>query len=109
MINVVFLKDVESQLLIGFNVAGHAFFSDSGKDIVCASVTSAVQLTANAITECLKSTSAKIHLVGNSIDLKLDRSVDISKEVVFIDALYLHLNLIESSYPKNIKVTVEEV
>ena len=37
----------------GFSVSGHAGYADSGKDIVCAAVSSAVQLTANGITVVL--------------------------------------------------------
>ena len=36
----------------GFCVRGHAGYSESGSDVVCAGVTTAVQLTANGITEC---------------------------------------------------------
>ncbi len=35
-------------------ISGHAGFADAGEDIVCASVSSAVQLVANGITECAK-------------------------------------------------------
>ena len=52
MIRVEFTKSGE--LLTSFSVSGHAGYDDYGHDIVCASVTSAVQLTANGITEVLK-------------------------------------------------------
>ena len=51
MIRVEFTKSGE--LLTCFSVSGHAGYDDYGHDIVCASVTSAVQLTANGITEVL--------------------------------------------------------
>ena len=38
--------------IVGFRVKGHAGFAESGQDIVCASVTSAVQMAANGLTEC---------------------------------------------------------
>ena len=39
---------------MGFAVSGHAGYDDYGHDIVCASVTSAVQMTANGLTEVLE-------------------------------------------------------
>ena len=36
--------------LYGFKISGHAGYADKGEDIVCASVSSAVQLVANTIT-----------------------------------------------------------
>ena len=38
--------------VVGFRVTGHAGYAESGSDIVCAGVTTAVQLVANGITEC---------------------------------------------------------
>ncbi len=49
MINADFQK--KDSVIIGFSVKGHAEFADEGEDIVCASVSSAVQLVANAITD----------------------------------------------------------
>ena len=49
MITVRFQKS--GSRLRAFSISGHAGYADAGQDIVCASVTSAVQLTANAITE----------------------------------------------------------
>ena len=52
MIVAKFFKS--SRKFIGFQISGHAGFAESGYDIVCASVSSAVQLTANNITEIFK-------------------------------------------------------
>ena len=41
---------------VGFSVSGHAMFDEAGRDIVCAAVSSAVQLTVNGITEILHQT-----------------------------------------------------
>ena len=49
MITAQFQKS--GQKFKAFSIEGHAGYADAGRDIVCASVTSAVQLTANAITE----------------------------------------------------------
>ena len=49
MIVAEFLK--KNGNITGFKVSGHAGYDDIGKDIVCASVSSAVMMTANLITE----------------------------------------------------------
>ena len=64
MIRVEFTKSGE--LLTSFSVSGHAGYDDYGHDIVCAPVTSAVQLTANGITEVLK-LPAKVDVEENLI------------------------------------------
>ena len=38
---------------VGFKVTGHAGYAGKGHDVACASVTSAVQMAANTVTEIL--------------------------------------------------------
>ena len=40
--------------ITGFKVSGHAEYDESGRDIVCAGVSSAVMMTANLITEIFR-------------------------------------------------------
>ncbi len=49
MIKAVFYK--KNGLFVGFDVSGHAGYAESGSDIVCSAVSSAVMLGANLITE----------------------------------------------------------
>ncbi|MFQ8600843.1 MAG: ribosomal-processing cysteine protease Prp [Oscillospiraceae bacterium] len=49
MIRAVFQKS--GDWFKGFEISGHAGYAGHGRDIVCASVSSAVMLTANAVTE----------------------------------------------------------
>ena len=56
--------------LVGFSVSGHAGYADAGEDIVCAAVSSAVQLTANGITEIL-GLSASVEAEGDTVSLRL--------------------------------------
>ena len=51
MIHARFL--VKDGQISGFEVRGHAGYDDAGRDIACASVTSAVQMAANTVTEVL--------------------------------------------------------
>ncbi|MBQ8598740.1 MAG: ribosomal-processing cysteine protease Prp [Oscillospiraceae bacterium] len=93
--------------LTAFSLRGHAGYDDFGKDIVCASVTSAVQLTANAITEVLK-VRADVQVLENEI--RLNMPAQCPQEVFsFMEALLLHLEILAEDYEGTIKVKVSEV
>ena len=105
MIRVEFIKSGE--LLTSFSVSGHAGYDDYGHDIVCASVTSAVQLTANGITEVLK-LPAKVDVEENLIRVTLP-SRQREKGQPFLQALRLHLRLLAQDYEGTIQVNLSEV
>ena len=93
--------------LTAFSLRGHAGYDEYGKDIACASVTSAVQLTANAITEVLK-VRADVKVLDNQIKLKLpDDSLEQAQS--FMEALLLHLNILSEDFEGAILVKVSEV
>lgn len=104
MITAVFRR---GGLWRGVEVSGHAGWAAAGRDVVCASVSSAVQLTSNGITEILK-VPAKVLVDENTVCCELPAGA--KKEASdFIDALYLHFNLLAQDYPDYIKITVLEV
>lgn len=105
MIRVEFTKSGE--LLTSFSVSGHAGYDDYGHDIVCASVTSAVQLTANGITEVL-GLPAKVDVEENLIRVTLPRQQR-EKGQPFLQALLLHLRLLAQDYEGTIQVNLSEV
>ena len=93
--------------LTGFTVSGHAGYADAGEDIVCAAVSSAVQLTANGITEVL-GMKARVTAKGDTVSLKMD-SLPSEDGEAFLKALRLHLEVLAEDYPKNVKLTCTEV
>lgn len=105
MIDARFHK--KNDALVGFTVSGHAEYDTYGQDIVCASVTSAVQLTANAITEVLE-VKATVEVDENEICVRLPEEVD-ERCTAFMEALYLHLVIFSQDYEGTIKVTLTEV
>lgn len=105
MINAVFYR--QDGVYKGFSVSGHAGFADFGQDIVCASVTSALQLTANGITEVLK-VCADVIVLDNEIKLLLP-DTDNSCAVKFLQAFYMHLELLSKDYNGTIKLIISEV
>ena len=97
----------ENGAFTGFAVSGHAGFDQHGRDIVCASVSSAVQLTVNGITEIL-SERADIKVKENLVKLLLKDGP--SRETnAFFKALKLHLELLCEDYPGTIHISCMEV
>ncbi len=104
MINAEFFDNGRK---IAFIINGHAGFADSGEDIVCAAVSSAVQLTVNGITEIIK-VMADVEVLENEISLKLPPHAPL-EAISFVEALYLHIKLLSEDYGDFIKVFVTEV
>ena len=87
-------------------ITGHADFAAHGKDIVCAAVSSAFQLCANGITEVLQ-VNAKVSVGGNTAEIELpDNCAPCATS--FIDALKLHLSILEEQYPEYIEIMEDE-
>lgn len=107
MISVHFFE--KQGQLSGVSVSGHAGYAAYGQDIVCASVTSAVQLTANGITEIVKA-NCEVNAQENCVTLMLGETGAKAEEALhFLQALYLHLSILAEDYPKSVKVIVSEV
>lgn len=100
MINAEFY--LKNETLTGFSVKGHAGYADFGLDVVCASVTSAVELTANAITEILN-VPAIVGVLENEVRLSLPNG-NFQEALTFLKALRLHLELLSQDYAENIRV-----
>jgi len=104
MITAEFFK--KQGALNGFQIKGHAGFSAKGNDIVCASVSSAVQLVANTITECFM-IKAEVTVLNDRIQLQLPEYN--SNGATLIEGLLLHLTVISEDYKGTIKIKTSEV
>ncbi len=87
--------------LAGFSVSGHAGFANSGKDIVCAAVTSAVELTANGITE-IAHEKAAVTVGDNEVRLTVEKITP--QSTLLLQAMRLQLQLLAEQFPKNIRM-----
>ena len=87
-------------------ISGHAGYAPAGEDIVCAAVSSAVQLTANALTEILH-TGAAVDISENSVRLQPATGDEGPQQ--FLLALRPHLLLLADDYPGTVQVTISEV
>ena len=112
MITAVFYK--KGREFSGFRVSGHAGYDEYGLDIACASVSSAVELSANLITEIFHiSADVKVSEdADNAVTLKIaetceeDQKQNASK---VIEGLKLHLELLSEEFEKTIKTEISEV
>jgi len=81
-------------------ISGHAKFDDYGKDIVCASVSSIVYTTINAI---LNFNDKAIEVIDESnLTIKINSNDNITNTLIknMIDLL----KDLEEQYPKNLKI-----
>ncbi len=93
-------------MLVGFTVSGHAGFADSGSDIVCAAVTTAVNMTANGITEIAK-INATVNVKENEVQLKVKESSP--ESVLMLQSMRLQMEILQEQFPKNIRIYDMEV
>ncbi len=105
MINAKFFIDSQGDP-VGFTVSGHAGYASSGKDIVCASVSSAVMLTVNTAAENF-GLGVDCDVSGDTISCKFKESS--SQGVNLLLGLKAHLETLSEDYPKFIKVNISEV
>ena len=85
---------------VSLNVKGHAEFSEKGKDLVCASVSSIVFGLMNALDELNK--KVVINELDNEINIVNDSKN--SKADDYIELAIFQLKTLEESYEKYVKV-----
>lgn len=106
MVTARFYNSSDNKML-GFHVSGHAGFSDFGSDIACASVSSAVMLTANTITEVFK-INAKVEVNENEILLKLLEDKEGNGDKLLL-GLLMQMDLLSDEFPGAIKIVTKQV
>lgn len=92
-------------LLNGFSISGHAGYADRGQDVVCASVSSAVQLIVNLLNEF--DCEPKMNLGNNLVECRTTASPNTASAM--LEQLKLHFEAILEEFPKTINITTSEV
>ncbi len=109
MIKAFFFKN--NNHYCSFKIEGHSGYASKGDDIVCAAVSSAVDMTIGAIKNVVKQQcEVEINSAKALVNFKLTRN-SAQQDVVassFIEALYLHIANISKSFPKNVTVRVQD-
>jgi hypothetical protein len=106
MIKAEFLLSHEKDIL-GFHIKGHSGFDSSGRDIICAFVSSAAYMTANTVTEIIGVDAVAEENDGEML-VRVDKK-DAAKCRDVFQGLKLHLINTEEQYPNYLKVIFTEV
>ena len=103
MVHAVFYQS--DGLFRGFDISGHAGYAKSGADIVCASVSSAVQFAVNILDkfDC----EPKMNVGDNLISCRVTTSEKNADAILEVFAN--HLKSILEEFPETIKITISEV
>ena len=100
-VNVSFIgNDVKS-----LEVKGHALFDKYGKDIVCAGVSAIVIGGFNALEKYINNKSVELIEKENELAIVINNSNEEIQNIV--STILIQLQTIESSYQKNIKITIK--
>ena len=106
MTTVTFLT--EDARIIGFDVQGHSGWGESGEDIVCAAITSAVRLVEATVNDVMGLCAAvKVREADASISLRLPGGLANTAESTcqnLLTGLMVYLVQLAEEYPENISV-----
>ena len=106
MTTVTFLT--EDARIIGFDVQGHSGWGESGEDIVCAAITSAVRLVEATVNDVMGLCAAvKVREADASISLRLPGGLANTAESTcqnLLTGLIVYLAQLHDEYPDNIEV-----
>lgn len=113
-INVQFFRS--AGLYTGFAVSGHDAAdinpdTDADFSVLCAAVSSAVQLTCNTLTECFRVPQEAVSVrpaenMLNQIALRLERPDPVQSEI--IHGLLIHMQLLSEDFGSRISVKTHE-
>ena len=91
-----------------FTIEGHSGWADSGEDILCAAITSAVRLTECAVNDVLGlEAQVKVNEQDASLTLKLPRNLEGEADQVcqtLLAALMVYFVQLQEEYPQHINV-----
>ena len=107
VVKAVFFK--RGERLSGFEISGHADYTDDeSADIACASVSSAVMLTANSITHFFD-IKAEVAAKENLVTLELpNRFEGIEAGFRLVESLKEHLKMVAEDYEGTVEISVLE-
>ena len=107
MIHVNFKISSELDCIIGFKVLGHAFYDESGKDIVCAACSILTINTINSLENLLK---IEYKLKQDEEKGRMIFDLKNNHDVQLLLASYrLGISTIAKEYPKHLTISTEEV
>ena len=94
--------------MVGFAIAGHDTPDNSGVSVLCAAVSSAAYLTANAVTEIGGVKPLVLETGDGLMTMRLSRN-DAKTCALLLEGLRLHLEALAADHPSIITVKITEV
>ena len=110
MINVTIFKD-SSDMYRGFSLVGHAGYTESGNDIVCAAVSMLSTNTVNSIDE-LTEDKISCHVDEDTglLSMSFNGKIISNESKLLVDSLIIGLESVRESYGDTyIKISYKEV
>ena len=94
--------------IVGFDAKGHSGYAESGSDIVCAAITSAIRLVDATVNDVLGlAASVKIRERETKIEFRLPGGLSASAESTcqaLLTGLMVYFAQLHDEYPDNIEV-----
>lgn len=107
MIKVKVKRHSSGNFITSYEVTGHAYYDEPGKDIVCSAVSAITVGTVNSI-EALTGVcpQAKMQSGLLKVDIPTGLSASVAEQVqLLLESMVVMLNSIEESYGEHIRVT----
>ena len=102
----------EGDRIVGFDSQGHSGYAEEGADIVCAAVSSTIDLVIATINDVLGlAASVKVREEDASVSLRLPGSLGQTAESTcqaLLTGLMLYYTELHDAFPDNIEVLEEE-
>ena len=93
--------------LTGFHITGHSGYEESGKDVVCAFVSSGAYMAANTITDVIGADAQAEAEDGDMLLCVNGTDIDRCRDI--LEGLKLHLMSVQEQHPEYLKVIISEV
>lgn len=90
-------------LIEGFRISGHSGYDESGKDIVCSSISTATMMAIGMIDKCGLTYRHHVDDDGATIEFQLE-TLDKTAELV-LETFYEHIVALSKDYKAYVKIT----
>ncbi|MBE5758116.1 MAG: ribosomal-processing cysteine protease Prp [Clostridiales bacterium] len=102
----------KNDIFVGFEISGHSGYSQAGKDIICASISSISQSCALGLKKVLGiNISMKVDEDKGFLKVELPNNInneDLEKSQILLDTMYISIEDLLSGYSKYISMEVIE-